>query len=373
MCNDSKLPDLSLPFFAYGIFKQGELAYESIKKYVQDEDKIRYISAPDYYLGLLDGAAVMLPKETAIKVYRKHPNCHIGRSIVGTVLTFEKGKEATAYRIIKVKEGMIKIDDNGKDVEISTSNYTWGKIETEDHEWCNCLLINECRDNRIVHYCQPASEDHKYNWSSENDIMFTMNMIYLYNEVFTEYIVPQKLDPKSMFDWKLAKPLFKIQMAYLSLFSIFNRYYKLKFNANPKKPNAPPVDVSKLMFKTYKEAGENAYSKSKRGIKRSDSNKYDTFGIEDSFAEYFYGIRNNAVHKGKGMPDDFEILRAGFLDLYYYLLVMLYEQETVWKKIYDEQYPGLMETVREAYLQHLPKKDNNPGSHTYHGNRRHFR
>ena len=51
--------DMNLPFFAYGIFKPGQIAYSKIKDYVEEKSETEI----SYPMKHRDGVPILLPKE----------------------------------------------------------------------------------------------------------------------------------------------------------------------------------------------------------------------------------------------------------------------------------------------------------------------
>ena len=95
--NRSKQPDINLPFFAYGIFKPGQIAYSKIKELIDDKEK----TSINYPMKHRDGVPILLGKENS------------GYKTIGYVFHFKDNEEA--YKIIRQT--------------ISNKLYRWGKIK----------------------------------------------------------------------------------------------------------------------------------------------------------------------------------------------------------------------------------------------------
>ena len=73
-----------LAFFAYGIFKPGQLAYSKIKNHVNEKNSIEI----NYQMKLRDGVPILIDKQS--------DNNHTK----GYIITFKKGQERQAYQAI---------------------------------------------------------------------------------------------------------------------------------------------------------------------------------------------------------------------------------------------------------------------------------
>ena len=77
--------DTKLPFFAYGIFKPGQLAYSKIKNHVNkhiDNAEINYL------MKIRDGVPILIDEE--------NDNFHTK----GSIITFKEGQKEKAYTVL---------------------------------------------------------------------------------------------------------------------------------------------------------------------------------------------------------------------------------------------------------------------------------
>ncbi len=179
------LPDnLSLPFFAYGIFKPGQLCYPRIKEFVREYKE----SCVNGNLKERDGIPLL--------------NSGGSSKVKGYLIYFHSGKEDGAYRrIIEIEPDEV---------------YQWNKILINEKIEANVLLGR--KNNR------GASElDHTEEWDGRSDPFFTSAL----EEV--EDIL--KNNPNFSWDYR---SLFRLQMAYTLLWcnrsSILEKFWPLIFH-----------------------------------------------------------------------------------------------------------------------------------------------
>lgn len=309
--------DQSLPFFAYGLFKQDELAFHQIEKYVERMEDIDLSNAVLYDK---DGVALMKYspkyKESAVK---------------GTLIEFKNPRDAYS-----------EIDRLEPD-----EMYMWRFVKHNGRS-LNCVVCGLDRDDSIddIEPSVVNQADVKmclYNWSSKNDISFTHGMGFLYDQLDKCY--------SGDFSESDEDKLFRLQMYYSLLYSILNRYsnyvYGRSKNTISEKCFKDLYDFQKKWFKTY---NENINNKMKtldlksRGERVTEydggKNEYVFPEINSGFGdfgEYFRVIRNNTVHRGKGMRKDLGLIKAAFLDLFFILYFRLKEEHNISSYRIDEE------------------------------------
>lgn len=255
--------DTTLPFFAYGVFKPGQLCFSRIKDFIKHaaEAKVNGI------LKERDGIPLLIKSQDS--------------KVKGYLIYFKSGSEDIAYRRI---------------IEIEPEEvYRWSKIKVNDQILSNALLGT--REQR-----GSSDLEHVEEWNGKNDPFFVQGL----NEV------EDILKNNSTFDWEY-KSLFRLQMAYTFLWSVIERYAGLKYHFG-KRTNE----------KVYQIANEKCFAKSlKKHVQKTrevfsttDLSKYilDPDNPEKSI-RYYYQVRSNAVHRGKGVIKDFDTVKLSLEEL----------------------------------------------------------
>lgn len=255
-----KLPDnTGLPFFAYGIFKPGQIAHFRIKDLVE-RAKESEISGS---LKERDGVPLLIIGQDMMHVQ-------------GSLITFKSGCEVDAYRRIN-------------------------QIEPSDiYRWQEVILCDNSRANVLIgRKVGRGSSDFEYNvWDGRNDPLFNQAL----------EIVATICKENSKFDWNY-KPLLNLQMGYFLLWMSIERYASLRYHLG-----------SDVQYKINQIANESSFA---NGLKKYVHRKYaeeifDTRNPEtkiklnpedpSSSLRYYYQVRSNSVHRGKTVPRDFNIL-----------------------------------------------------------------
>ncbi len=182
-----KKPDSNLPFFAYGIFKPGQIAYSKIRglDFSLKEASINYL------MKQRDGVPILLKKEN--ERYKTK----------GCLYDFSDGEKA--YKIICQT--------------MSPALYEWGTIDVEG-EKANVLfgLKPDSGSDSIEDACDRECFD------GRNDPIFKEGI----------QLIRKNLDEED-FDWE--EGFFKLQMNYMLLWSAIDRYCKLKYNMGSEHEN----------------------------------------------------------------------------------------------------------------------------------------
>lgn len=259
-----KLPDKTeLPFFAYGLFKPGQLCFSRIKDLV---DNTCAAEVP----GILkerDGIPLLVLRSN-------YP------SIKGYLIYFLAGEEDKAY------DSIIGIEPD----EV----YRWERVRVNDSD-ANVLVAK--RE-------QKGSSDleHFEEWDGRTDPFFKQGLEE----------VEKVLEENSSFDWEF-RALLRLQMAYMLLWSAIERYAGLKYHLG-KRSNE----------KVYKIAGEKCFADA---LKKIVQNKREVFSATDlakytldpsdpeKSIRYYYQVRSNAIHRGKAVTRDFETVKSSLEEL----------------------------------------------------------
>jgi len=248
--------DRSKPFFSYGVFRPGELAYFRLKRFVR-------IAKP----GLVARAAYVRDGLLIADESR------VGQ-IEGDILYFSPAEIDYAYSAIS-------------DLE-PTKQYSWGITETSSGEIVNILWGKRPRI---------GSNELDYVWSSWEDPIFNIGLSVVREQL--------KLNQDDKFPD--LTPTFKLQMAYFLLWSSLERYASFRYYLGGK-PMSKILKVSEEL--AFGEKLREVVTES-REIVRADDPSEVCYLVKDDpkkSINYYYQVRSNIVHHGKGMRRDHRIL-----------------------------------------------------------------
>lgn len=263
-----KLPtNTELPFFAYGLFRRGQLAFFQLDDLVAETVDPAQIAGE---LLLRDGLPIIDPN---------------GRGFVkGALLTFLPERAEEAYNRIS-------------------------KMEPDEHYYWDDAPVGGTRANVLVGKSPkkgsvPCEEP---EWNGWNDPLFTAAL-----DVVEETLGSQK------FDWNL-KPLFRLQMAYLLLWSSIERYVSLRYHLADKVNEKVGHLAQEAAFVT----GLRDRVHEKRFVYRADRpterEVLDPQLPDPEFprkaVDYYYQVRCNLTHRGKGVFGDYDLLHRSLAEL----------------------------------------------------------
>lgn len=272
-----KSPDnLPLPFFAYGIYQPEELAFLQLKNYVADEPSRSVIKGT---LRVRDGMPIVDPEGQ--------------EPIDGWLLTFgDRAKDA--YDAIAAME--------------PKSQYIWATTRIEGDE----IEVNYLAGKNPTKGSLPLNEIlWEWPWKGRKDPLFTDAL----------EVVQETLDDSSEKTFRCnpqdLKPLFRLEMAYLLLWTSIERYTALRYSLGAK-----PSDRVKRI------GGDPAFMRAlqefakptnpPRRVYRTDHPKQkETLSLNDPSKAilYYYQVRSNLVHRGKAVYDDYETLSLSLREL----------------------------------------------------------
>jgi hypothetical protein len=261
-----KIPDnITLPFFAYGLFKPGQLCFYRIKELVKNVSSAEI----EGILKERDGIPLLVLSE--------------GTKIKGALIQFKEGFEEEAYkRIIEIEPDEV---------------YQWKENVRALGNICANVLLGRRPDKGSTDL------EHVDNWDGRKDPYFL--------DAIEEIEVI--LRDNSKFDWDFKK-LFRLQMAYSLLWICLERYAGLRYHFGE--------EVSKKLRYIADEDG--FIGALKKYVKRTgevhsatDPRKRSKLDPDDSrkSIDYYYQVRCNSIHRGKAVVKDFDILRESAEEL----------------------------------------------------------
>lgn len=258
------LPDnIDFPFFAYGIFKPGQLCFARIKDIVQE----------------FAGATVngILKERDGVPILVKSDNF----KIKGYLIYFKEGREEEAYRrIMEIEPHKV---------------YKWGEIKVNDNVVSNVLLGR--KDKK-------GSTDLEYidEWDGRSDPFFKYGL----EEV--ETILKDNYESDCEY-----KSLFRLQMAYALLWSAIERYAGLRYHLG-----------DKVYQKVSQIAEEKAFADSLKKNVKDKRIVYSATDLKKCLLDpndpkkaigYYYQARSNVVHRGKAVTRDFNTIKKSLEEL----------------------------------------------------------
>lgn len=256
-------PDINLPFFTYGVFRPGEISFLCIKDYTKSITPLKIKGK----LLLRDGITLYTHNEID--------------GVDGYLIDFNQNDTDKAYEVIKNLE--------------PENLFEWGIINTLENKSFN-ILIGKSPKN--------GTEDiYESDWKTIWEDPFFKSAIEVLDEFEDEE-----------FDFNL-KPLFKLQMKYMLLWTIIERFTFFRYSLGGK-PHNKNIRLSEnpYFIEALKICGGG-----NRVVVRSDKpkDKY-TFNINTpkKAIEYYYQIRCNITHRGKAVYNDYDKVKKSFYELF---------------------------------------------------------
>jgi len=274
--------NVQLPFFSYGFFRPGEISFLGIKDFVA-------IAKPM----TIEGDLVLRDGVTLFKD-SKH------QKVDGYLIEFKSECASEAYSFINSLEPkkLFKWRQN-----------TFGSI-----------LFN------ILYGVKPdrGSDDiREADWQTIwKDPFFTSAM-----EVLSEI-------PNEDFEWNL-KPLFKLQMKYMMLWTILERFSFLRYSIG-----SGPTARNKLLSenKYFQEALKEHVKSGRIVFSSEDPDKKTTLCADNpkKSIDYYYQVRSNITHRGKAVKRDYDTVKNSFNELFDITKYILDETKNECEKIKKE-------------------------------------
>jgi hypothetical protein len=269
--------DISMPFFSYGIFKPGQIAYPRIKDCVENKRK----TSVNGILKEKDGIPLLFKSDYS--------------NVYGYLISFYSDIQKDAY---------IKIN------EIEPSEvYKWETIQTDDGQKANVLLgRSENKGASDIEHCNC--------WNGLNDPFFVYGIKEVYSilEEGKNHGILEEDNNSQDRNSKNYKRLFRLQMAYTLLWSIIERYTALKYGL---KEN-PTSRVKKIACEDIFVESLRINAKRREYVYRTDRNNegYELDPLDPHKSiNYYYQLRSNIVHRGKSVNSDIERLESSLEEL----------------------------------------------------------
>lgn len=262
--------DLNKPFFAYGIFKKGQIAYSKIEDCVRDVDDADDVELKDCEMKIRDGVPL-------ISDYKSE-----GYRTKGQIIWFLDEQKERAYKIIS--------DTEPDDL------YEWGETNVKGIE-VNVLYGKKPGDGSYTY----ETDGGRYvdNFDGKNDLFFKDLFEFLRLE-------SEKLDGGEY-------DLFRLQMYYMILWSVIDRYCSLKYDSiNFKGDDIRNLSNDPVFIKSI-----NSFDLPNRKpiYSSRDGKPWEWRNSTYSKLNYYYKLRGNVIHRGKDRLTNTDILHLCFDEL----------------------------------------------------------
>lgn len=267
-------PDnIELPFFAYGLFKPGQLAFYKIQNLIGSYSQTNIFG----YLKERDGVPIFVESDNSL--------------LKGFLIKFKDECEAEGYAKITSLE--------------PKKYYKWIESVTTDNITCNVLLGKNPNKG--------TSDFENGIWDGKKDPYFNEALIEI-RSILEDEKNNRPIGPSNF------EAFFRLQMAYLLLWISIERYASLRYNLSetPFKKIMHIADDEIFPILLEKYYSKDKYPNRKTVIFKSnnpnDVYKLDPLNAKKSL-KYYYQVRSNSVHMGKTIFYDYETIKAALKEL----------------------------------------------------------
>jgi hypothetical protein len=257
-----------LPMFAYGVFQPGDLGFLRVKEYVTRVDSGTVAGK----LMIRDGLPLLALED--------------GAEVHGAVLWFRQEAAGRAYyRIIELEPD---------------KQYEWRTVRAR-------TTSNDRLDVNTLLGCDIANGTVPFDngqWRGRDDPFFH-DAFDVVDETLRDDGSPAPTD---------LRRLFRVQMGYLLLWSILERYAALRYHLGGK--SAGKVDHI-ATEPAFIEGLKQHVRESREVYRADDPGKRYKLNPDSpkSALNYYYQVRSNATHRGKASAQDFWHLRSSSSEL----------------------------------------------------------
>jgi hypothetical protein len=257
-----------LPFFAYGVFRPGEISFLGIKDYVEAAVPVEVKGEVKYRDGL--------------NFYVKNEN----KYVEGYLIYFHSNISELAYEFINSME--------------PHKYFKWKSHSGEGYSY-NLLYGRNPKNGSV------ENQDEFKRYSMWEDPFFNVAL----KETLPHGFVVN--NPNSIHD-----SMFKLQMKYMLLWTIIERFIFLRYSFGGKMAEGRRKFSENLFVQAaIKEFGLD--NRIKRPLYATDDPEDKvSYSTDDSWKaiKYYYQVRCNITHRGKGLIEDFKLLEVCYSELY---------------------------------------------------------
>lgn len=259
-------PDCRLPFFTYGLFKRGELGWLCIRDCVERLETTAVVKGK---LLERDGLVILDP--------------HGPGSTTGMIVFFHRRLASQAYAAVDELE----LDHQ----------YSWSVLEVRHAQTTS-------RANALVGKSpRKGSKLLESQWSLHTDPLFTHGLKVV------DQLVEDSFSSSGMTSF------FRLHAAYLLLWSAIERYAAFRYGLSGGAINQKLRAVAEepafgAALATHASRSDRIY----RSDRPSDHVTLDPIYPKGSMM-YYYQLRSNVAHRGKGAVEDLQRLRDSSIEL----------------------------------------------------------
>jgi hypothetical protein len=252
----------SIPFFSYGFFRPGEISFLGIKDYVKNAKPFK-----------IEGELVLRDGLTLFKDSKR-------QMVEGFLISFKPENEIEAYSFINSLE--------------PKKLFKWREIK-----------FNEISFNILYGVKPDRGSDNikEADWNSIWEDPFFTSALEVLDDI-----------PNENFEWNL-KPLFKLQMKYMLLWTILERFTFLRYSFGGGSSARNKLFAEDIYFKE----ALLLYVKNERSVYSSeDPDNKTTLNAQNpkKSLEYYYQVRCNITHRGKAVTRDHDMVMDSFNELF---------------------------------------------------------
>jgi hypothetical protein len=266
--------DTSLPLFTYGLFKPGETLHRHVEPFVEGSP------IPGRAHGSLfvrDGLPLLKEDSTG--------------TVDGYVIRFRSGEGDDGYAAVGLRE--------------PRKQYRWTTLELMDPPRLRAnALVGRRPDKGSVNY-------EGAGWRSGDDVVLRDGLALVRRIADENGSRPFDSAPPESFDWDR---LFRLQMAYLFLWTVIERYAALAYGPELEPGKKVKALGAGPLFAEILSATNNRSHQLFDSRDPNESVRLDAANPKAS-ARYYFQVRNNLTHRGKGAWKDGEIVRLSLLEL----------------------------------------------------------
>lgn len=296
-------PDVSLPFFAYGIFRSNEIAWPRIIEFV---DSFTNSKIDNWVIRLRNGLPILIAQSEGV--------------VDGDCVSFSDSQ--SAYDIIGKSE--------------PSGEYKWRTISTRSQTICNALVAAKPT--------RGFTEEPIFSWTSAQDPSFVHGMAAVASVVSAERESLLENRPWQDYpgDWD---SFFRLQGAFLVLWSIVERFAAFRFGAEYESKSTTAKIYALADIPEFQNAMVEAnirdqvvFSVRENNPKRTRKDQGVEFCSIDpaKVLKTWYQIRSNITHRGKSAKSDNAVVLTSTIDLfnvvYLYLKTVIPSIELEWQK-----------------------------------------
>jgi hypothetical protein len=245
----------TLPFFSYGLFQPGQIGFHSLRPYLHSHEPGWHVEGD---LLQRDGLPILLEGDNKVH---------------GTLMRFKDRHAAHAYLVIAKLE--------------PDKLYRWAETKAaKSGDRVDVNVLEGVKAHRGSHPLETPA------WDGQKEPLFSSAL----------EVVSETLEQNRTFDWDL-KELFRLQMAYMLLWSAIERYASFRYHLGDRVMDKVNALAENLVFR---EALREIVKDSRTIYRADDPEKRETLDPANpaKSLRYYFQVRSNITHRGKAAYSD---------------------------------------------------------------------